>query len=193
VKLAISAANPSLDAPIDPRFGRCQYFLIIDLNTLEFDTVPNTSKDAMSGAGISAAQTLVNRDVQTVITGRVGPNASDVLASAGIEILTGASGTIRETLEQFTNGQLQPTPTTQIPTRGLGMGRGRGIGRGRGGVFGRRQTPGRRDSTIGSSSSLSSRATEMSKEQEIQMLEAQIQSMQQQLTHLQKRLEDLKT
>jgi predicted Fe-Mo cluster-binding NifX family protein len=187
MNVAVSAANPHLDAPIDPRFGRCQYFLIVDTNTLEFDAFPNLSKDAMSGAGISAAQSLVNKDIHTVITGHVGPNASDVLVAAGIEIILSASGTIRETLEQFMKGQLQPTRKTQIQTRGLGMGRGRGGG------FGRRQIRRRLDQTIGSSSSGSSGSTQMNKEQEIQMLEAHIQRMRQQISHLQKRLGDLKT
>lgn len=193
MKVAVSAASPSLESSIDPRFGRCQYFLVVDPDTLVIDAFPNTSKAAASGAGISAAQTIVNKDVNVVITGRVGPNALDVLSVAGIEIVTGASGTVRETLEQFTSGQLQPMTASQIPAGRVGMSRGRGKGRRRGGGFGRRQNLGRQDATTGNSLTPMPVTTGMSKEQEIQMLEAQAQHMQQQLTYLRKRLDDLKT
>lgn len=193
MKIAISAANPSLDAPIDPRFGRCQYFLIIDIDTLEFDTVPNTSKDVVSGAGISAAQRLVNNDVRTLITGRVGPNAFDVLSSSGITIFPGAGGTVRETLAKFKNGKMQPMIAQQLTAKRWGQGRGRGMGRRRGGGFKHRPTQGQKDLTNESSSQSASGAPKTSTEQEIQMVEMQAQQMQQQLTQLQKRLNELKT
>lgn len=48
--VAISAMNPSLDASIDPRFGRCQYFLLVEPATMNFTTELNMNKVAVSEA-----------------------------------------------------------------------------------------------------------------------------------------------
>lgn len=75
MKIAISATGPSLDAEVDPRFGRCQYFLIIDPDTMEFEAIDNTNKMASGGAGIASAQAVAQKGVQVVLTGNCGPNA----------------------------------------------------------------------------------------------------------------------
>ena len=89
MKICVSASSNSLDANVDSRFGRCPYFVIIDSETMEFDLVPNDSTNAAHGAGIQAAQTVVNKGVKVVITGNVGPNAFQVLSTTGIKVLTG--------------------------------------------------------------------------------------------------------
>jgi predicted Fe-Mo cluster-binding NifX family protein len=125
MKICVSAISASLDAPVDPRFGRCQYFVIVDSETMEFTTISNTATTAVKGAGIQAAQTVANRDVKVVITGNVGPNAFQVLSTAGIKIVTGASGTVREAIRKYEQGELKEI---RSPTVGghAGMGRGRG-------------------------------------------------------------------
>ncbi len=128
MKICLSSTAANLDAQLDPRFGRCAYLLIVDTETMQFEAIPNTAAGASGGAGIQASQTIANKGVKVVVTGNVGPNAFGALTAAGIEIVTGASGTIREAIEQFTQGKLQ---TTNGPTVSghLGMGgeRGRGI------------------------------------------------------------------
>jgi predicted Fe-Mo cluster-binding NifX family protein len=107
MKICVSAANQSLDAQIDPRFGRCQYFVIVDSDTKEFETISNDATSAMHGAGIQAAQTVVKKGAEVVVTGNVGPNAFQVLSAAGIRIVTGVSGTVKEAVEQYTRGELK--------------------------------------------------------------------------------------
>lgn len=107
MKIGISAAGESLDSQIDPRFGRCQYFLIVDSETMELEAVSNKGAIASGGAGIQAAQTVANKDVSVLITGDIGPNAFQTLSSAGIKVITGASGTVREALERYKSGSLQ--------------------------------------------------------------------------------------
>ena len=192
--VAISATSSSLDASIDPRFGRCQYFIIINSTTLDFEACSNTSKNAMSGAGISAAQILIDKNVQTVITGRIGPNARDVLDAAGIKIVTGASNTVRETLKHYLNGQLQSSPAASARDRDYRIGRGRNIGpgRGMGQRHGGKSQRGRLKNQTASpqASTVSMRQTAtLSKKEEIQNLEAQAQQIQQQLLQLRKRLD----
>lgn len=100
---------------------------------------------ASGGAGISAAQTVASKGVQTVITGSVGPNAYSALSSSGIEIMTGASGTVKSAIEDLKQGALTKITASGPAYAGMpgGMGGGRGMGR-RGGR-GRRGGQGRRD------------------------------------------------
>ncbi|MDH5460217.1 MAG: NifB/NifX family molybdenum-iron cluster-binding protein [Candidatus Bathyarchaeota archaeon] len=130
MKICVTATENTLDAPIDPRFGRAAYFVIVDSETMAFEAVPNMAVGAMSGAGIQAAQTIAGKGVNVLITGNVGPNAFQALSSAGIRIVVGAYGTVREVIEKYKRGELRETGA---PTVGghFGMGMGRGMGRGR--------------------------------------------------------------
>lgn len=124
MKMCISASSGNLDANVDSRFGRCPYFVIVDSETMEFKVISNESTNAAHGAGIQAAQTVANMGVKVVITGNVGPNAFNVLSATGIKIVTGASGSIKESVEKYKKGQLKET---ENPTVGghFGMGKGR--------------------------------------------------------------------
>jgi len=128
MKVCVSAVSDNLDAQLDPRFGRCQYFIIVNPETLAFEAVPNAAKDAIGGAGIRAAQIITEKGVEAVITGNIGPNAFQALASAGVKVLTGFYGTVREAVEKYKRGELKEVGS---PTVGghFGMGRGR-AGRG---------------------------------------------------------------
>jgi predicted Fe-Mo cluster-binding NifX family protein len=128
MKICVTATANSLDAQIDPRFGRCAYLVVVDSKTMQFEAVPNAAAGATGGAGIQAAQTIASKGVKLLITGNVGPNAFGALSAAGIEIVTGAFGTVREAVEKFKRGELSKTGA---PTVGghFGMG-GRGGGRG---------------------------------------------------------------
>ena len=132
MKICVTASGNMLDAPVDPRVGRASYFLIVDSETMAFEAVSNTATGAMSGAGIQAAQTIASKGVNVLITGNVGPNAFQALASAGIKIVVGASGTVREVIEKYKRGELKGTSTPTVGGHfGRGSGRGMGMGRGR--------------------------------------------------------------
>jgi len=128
MKVCVSAVANSLDAQLDPRFGRCPYFVIVDSESMHFEAIPNMASGVTGGAGIQAAQIIANKGVKVVITGNVGPNAFQALSAAGIKIVTGAFGTVREAVEKYKKGELRETGA---PTVGghFGMGRGRGRGR----------------------------------------------------------------
>jgi predicted Fe-Mo cluster-binding NifX family protein len=101
MRICVSASANSLDASVDPRFGRCPYFIIVDSETLQFEAVPNPASGAVGGAGIQAAQIIASKGAKVVITGNVGPNAFQALSAAGIKIITGAYGTVRELLKNI--------------------------------------------------------------------------------------------
>lgn len=128
MKIAVSAAGVSLDSRIDPRFGRCQYFLIVDSETMELEAVSNKGEAASGGAGIQAAQTVANKGVSVLITGDVGPIAYQILSPLGINVFTVSSGTVREALEQYKSGGLRQISgaTAKIHSGMRGKGRGGG-------------------------------------------------------------------
>ena len=128
MKICVTAVSGSLEARGDPRFGRCSYFVIVDYETMKFEAVQNIASGSMSGAGIQAAQTVASKGVKVLITGNVGPNAFQALSAAGIKVVTGTFGTVREVVEKYKRGELKETSSPTV--RGhFGMGRGRGRGR----------------------------------------------------------------
>ena len=195
MRIAASAVADSLDAQIDPRFGRCPYFVIVDSETMKFEAVPNTASSAMMGAGIQAAQIVASRGVQAVLTGNVGPNAFQSLSSAGINIITGVFGTVREAVERFKSGQLQKIAAPTAPM-GFGMGGGYGMSRGRGGGRGMGRGYWQVTGPFAPQAPMTTPAMppmlpRMSKEQEIQVLESQMKGLQKQLDQIRKRLKEL--
>jgi predicted Fe-Mo cluster-binding NifX family protein len=160
MKVAVSATRRDLESQLDPRFGRCANFVIVETEDMGFESFENESMTLGGGAGISAAQAVASKGVKAVLTGNCGPNAIQALSAAGIEVYVGLSGTVREVVQNYTAGRLTPTteanvadhfgmgqnpPATGMPPGGRGMGaqggqgggRGRGMGRGRGGGMGR--------------------------------------------------------
>jgi len=133
MKIAITAAGTTLDAEVDPRFGRCQYFIIADPETMEFEAVDNSSAMAGGGAGISAAQMIAGKGVEAVLTGNCGPNAHQVLSSAGIQVITGVSGKIKDAVEGYRDGKFKTSSQPNVPDHfGMGGGAGGDIGGGAG-------------------------------------------------------------
>jgi predicted Fe-Mo cluster-binding NifX family protein len=133
VKVAVSSTGGSLDSVVDSRFGRCGVFLVVDTDTMNYQAVTNSSVGAAHGAGIGAAQSVAQMGVKAVLTGQVGPNAHMALSQAGVQIYTGASGTVRQAVEAYKRGELRsvssPTVGGHFGQGGRAMGGGRGQGR----------------------------------------------------------------
>ena len=166
MKIAISAAGPTLDAEVDPRFGRCQCFIIADPETMEFEALENSSAMAAGGAGISAAQMIVGKGVEAVLTGNCGPNAHQVLSAAGLQVITGASGKVRDAIQGYKSGKFQASSQPNVADH-FGMGGAMGGGMGAGMM------------------------PPASLEQELEALRVQSQVMAQQLAEIQRRVEEL--
>lgn len=134
MKICVTAQGSNLDAPLDPRFGRCAQFIFVDSDTLKFEVAPNPAATAGGGAGIQAAQLVADRHATVVLTGHLGPNAYQALTASGIQVFTGLVGTVREAVEQFRAGRLTQVSGPTAPAHaGIGRGGGRGLGRGGGG------------------------------------------------------------
>jgi predicted Fe-Mo cluster-binding NifX family protein len=143
MRIAISSTGTSFDAPIDERFGRCPCFVITDLEGNTHDMVENIHAERGSGAGIQAARLLIEKGVSVVLTGRCGPKASDTLAAAGVGIVTGCSGTVRQAIERYAadGGDSPASKASALAAGGFAPRGGRGMGRGAG--FGMGGGPGR--------------------------------------------------
>ena len=101
MKIAVSSTGPSLDAHMDERFGRCPCFVVASAGESDFEPVDNPCATQGHGAGIQAARLVAEHGVSVVLTGRCGPKASDTLAAAGVLVVTGYGGTVREALEKY--------------------------------------------------------------------------------------------
>jgi predicted Fe-Mo cluster-binding NifX family protein len=143
MKVAVSSNGENLNAILDPRFGRCRFFVVVNADDMSFEAFNNESAILGGGAGIQAAQFLASQGVEAVITGNCGPNALQTLTAAGIELFDGQAGTVRNVVERFKKGNLKPTSKATVDSHfgmnvSAGYGRrggrvgGRGIGRGMG-------------------------------------------------------------
>jgi len=162
MRIAVTATGADMDVEVDPRFGRCAYFVIVETDDMSFKALPNPNVAAGSGAGIGAGQLMAKEGVRAVLTGNVGPNAYRTLNAAGIEVIAAASGTVRQAVEQFLSGKMSASSNATVPGhfgmggtegaekrafvedqpaisgRGSGMGGGGGRGGGHGQRLGRR-------------------------------------------------------
>jgi len=132
MKICITAVGSKLSSEVDPRFGRCAYFLILDEKGKLLKTILNEAGQAMRGAGITAAQIIADEKIDIIITGNIGPNAYMVLESSGVKILHGAfNATVEQAFEMYKKGELKEVDSTQGTSFGPGLGRNQGRGQGR--------------------------------------------------------------
>lgn len=101
MKIAISATGATLTSPVDPRFGRCATFIFFDLDNDTFEAQPNAAGNSRGGAGVQAAQFIVQQGAQAVVAGRVGPNAVQVLNATDVKIYVAQEMTIQQAIDAF--------------------------------------------------------------------------------------------
>jgi predicted Fe-Mo cluster-binding NifX family protein len=130
MKIAVSATGKDINCHVDPRFGRCQYFVFVDPDTMECNVLENEGLMASGGAGVQAAQLIAQKGASSVITGNLGPNAASALSSSGIKVYLVPGGTVKEVIEGYKTGSLREAGGATVSPH-FGMGGGRGAGKGR--------------------------------------------------------------
>jgi len=143
MNICVTASGEGLDSEVDPRFGRCSYFVIYDPETRNVKSISNAAAFTSGGTGIKAAEIVANAGVDVLLTGIVGPNAFSIFSELGIDVQVGIKGTVLEAIRQYEAGELHSlqspnnTPSSGM-RKGNGMGKGmkgggmgRGIGRGK--------------------------------------------------------------
>jgi predicted Fe-Mo cluster-binding NifX family protein len=109
MKVAISAEGTTLGAPVSRRFGICPYFIIVDLDTGEWEAVRNPGSSGERGAGVQAIVLMISKGVDAVVTGYSSPTTRRHLESNGVDVFTGVIGTIEEALAGYKKGEMQRT------------------------------------------------------------------------------------
>ena len=115
--IAVSTYGKDLNSQLDPRFGRCSYFLVVNSDDMSFEIFKNESATRVGGAGIQSAQFLASKGVDAVITGNCGPNAVQTLSAAGIKLFVGQTGTVKEVVERFKKGEYKPTQGPSVSSK----------------------------------------------------------------------------
>jgi len=206
MKVAVSSSGKDLDSQIDSRFGRCAYFLIIETDDMSFDVFDNENIAMGGGAGIQSAQFVASKGARSVITGNCGPNAVRTLSAAGVELHVGQSGTVKEAIGRYKNGELMPTteanvadhygmggtgPVSNMQGQGFGggmdMGRGMGMGGGRGMRRGMGISGGNKPGAGAPG------PENLSKEQELRVLKEQAMDLRKQMEKVEVRMKKLYT
>jgi predicted Fe-Mo cluster-binding NifX family protein len=125
MKVVVTANGRDLDASVSPIFGRCPAYLFVDTETMQFEAVENPALGAPGGAGIQAAQFVVERGAQVVVAGNVGPNAFGVFRAGGIPVYLFKGGTVQQAVEAYKGGRLSSASDATVSAH-AGMGRGMG-------------------------------------------------------------------
>ncbi len=202
MKIAVSSKGTDIGSQIDPRFGRCAYFLIIETEDMSFEACNNENIALGGGAGIQSAQFVASKGAKAVITGSCGPNAVRTLSAAGVELFVGQLGIIKEAVKKYKNGELRPTnkanvpdhygmgnvdpveaPSRQSSSSGRGIGRGMGMGRGRGTGRGMGMSGWQKTDSTGSS--------DLSGNQNMNLLKEQAADLKRQMEEIESRIKNL--
>ena len=207
MKVAVSSSGKDLNAQVDPRFGRCAYFIIVDTDDMSFDFYNNDNIALGGGAGIQSAQFVASKGAKVVLTGNVGPNAVKTLSAAGVEVIVGQTGTVKEAINTYQKGNLNAVSEANVSDHhgagsdtvpqeslsqvarggvGRGMGRGGRCGGGMGVGMGRGRGMG-----MGVAPSSQTGAASLTKDEEIGSLKEQIAELRGQLESIASSIDNL--
>ncbi|MFO8010930.1 MAG: NifB/NifX family molybdenum-iron cluster-binding protein [Dehalococcoidia bacterium] len=108
MKIAVSADGTELDSGVSKVFGRAEYLLIVDTETMESMAVANPGASGGRAAGMRAVVVAVSHEVEAILTGYCSPMAARYLASSGIEVNDNLSGTVREAIDYYRQHSMEP-------------------------------------------------------------------------------------
>lgn len=211
MKVVVATQQGGLNDQVSPMLGRAPTFTLVEVEDDKIkgsSVMQNRFAQSGSGAGIQAAQMLVNEGIKAVLGGNFGPNLAGVFSQAGIQMYQVQGETVENAVKKYLKGELPKAPgATGAAHGGMGMTFGGGMGRSMGGGMGggrgmrMRQTmpqggmtpptqPSQRPSAGGQA--WNPPGHQMSKEQELRWLNEQAQALEQQLSQIKERIEKLK-
>jgi predicted Fe-Mo cluster-binding NifX family protein len=115
VRVAITASGPDLSSPVDQRFGRARYLLIVETSDRKVQAIDNNAgMNAAQGAGVQAAQTVIDNNASVLITGHCGPKAFRALQAGGVHVYLSPETTVDDAITAFQQGDLKHTSTADV-------------------------------------------------------------------------------
>lgn len=115
MRIAITSQGTDLNSEVDPRFGRGKWFIVYDTETDGFEAKSNDQNiNLPQGAGIQAAQNVAETGAEALLTGHCGPKAFDTLSAAGIKVVVGVSGLVKDAVEKFKTGEIKATDSPDV-------------------------------------------------------------------------------
>jgi len=106
VKIAIPVDEKSIESSVCISFGRTPYFLIYDMESKKSIFLDNSAAASQGGAGIKAAQTIVDNNVGALLTPRCGENAAAVIKAANVKIYKTINDSIIDNINALNEGKL---------------------------------------------------------------------------------------
>lgn len=106
MKIAVPADDRTMEGNVSNSFGRAPYYLIYDTESRSAEFIENSAARAQGGAGIKAAQEVVDAKAQILVTPRLGENAAQVLEKAQIRSYLCIPGSLSENIKAFEANQL---------------------------------------------------------------------------------------
>ena len=122
MKIGISSSGQSLTSLVDPRFGRCGIFAIYDTADNSCRFIENKAQNAGGGAGIAAAQQMIDEDVEVILTGNMGPNAYNVIVGADIKLYRAGNVQLEKAIQLYKEAKLEPIAEAGSAHFGMGHG-----------------------------------------------------------------------
>jgi predicted Fe-Mo cluster-binding NifX family protein len=108
MNVAVTAKGTHLSDEVDPRFGRAPYILIVDTETMKYESLDNSENvNAFKGAGIQAATMIAEKGAEVLLTGYCGPNAFKTVQAAGMKVVSDVTGTVEQAVKTFLSGKVQ--------------------------------------------------------------------------------------
>jgi len=124
MNIAVSSMGKDLNSMMDVRFGRCNYFVIYDTEGGLVKAIENKGQMSGGGAGIAAAQQIIDEDVDVVITGNMGPNAFNLFKNSDIKVYRCGSIKVETAVQLFKEGKLEELTQAGPAHSGVDMGAG---------------------------------------------------------------------
>lgn len=106
MKIAIPVNDKSMNSSVCDNFGRTPYYLIYNTESKESIFLDNSAAASQGGAGIKAAQTVVDNKVNALLTPRCGENAAEVIKAANIQLYKTISDSVKENIDALNEGKL---------------------------------------------------------------------------------------
>ena len=101
MKVAVTSTGATIDDQVESRFGRCPYIVVVDTDDMSAQSVENKNAQLGGGAGIRSAELVSETAARVVLTGKCGPNASQALEAAGIQVILDVYGSVRTAVEEY--------------------------------------------------------------------------------------------